>query len=138
MQTLERYAFPILGGMAVDRTPRADALAVPTPIWGRRPETARRGCQRIGVVLRWSWAHGYVTENVAGEAIDGPLPAMPAVKSHLRTLPYREVAAALRSVEESKATLTVKACFRFVVLTTARSGEARLATWSEIDLISKE
>ena len=138
MQTLERHAFPILGGMAVDRITRADVLAVLTPIWGTRPETARRVRQRIRAVLRWSWAHGYVTENVASESIDGALPAMPAVKSHLRALPYREVADALRTVEASKASLTVKACFQFVVLTATRSGEARRATWSEIDLASKE
>ena len=34
---------------------------------------------------------GLVTENVAGEAIDDALPPMPAVKSHLRALPYPEV-----------------------------------------------
>ncbi len=138
LQTLERHAFPILGDLDGDRITRADVLAVLTPMWGTRPETARRVRQWIRAVLRWSWAHGHVTENVAGEAIDGALPAMPAVKSHLRALPYREVAAALRTVEASKASLTVKACFRFVVLTATRSGEARLATWSEIDVVSKE
>ena len=138
MQTLERHAFPILGAMAVDRKTRADVLAVLTPIWGARPETARRVRQRIRAVLRWSWAHGFVTENVAGESIDGALPVMPAVKSHLRALPYQEVPAALRTVETSRASLAVKACFRSVVLTAARSGEARLATWPEVDLVSNE
>ena len=43
MQTLERHAFPALGGLSVDRIERADVLALLTPIWGTRPETARRG-----------------------------------------------------------------------------------------------
>ena len=138
MQTLERHAFPALGGLSVDRIERADVLALLTPIWGTRPETARRVRQRIRAVLRWAWAHGFITENVAGEAIDGALPAMPAVKAHLRALPYRDVAAALDTVEASRASLSAKACLRFVVLTACRSGEARLANWDEIYFEARE
>ena len=138
MQTLERHALPALGGLSVDRIERADVLAVLTPIWGTRPETARRVRQRIRAVLSWSWAHGYVADNVAGEAIDGALPAMPAVKTHLRALPYRDVAAALETVEASRASLSAKACLRFVVMTACRSGEARLAKWDEIHPEARE
>ena len=138
MQTLERHAFPALGGLSVDRIERADVLAVLTPIWGTRPETARRVRQRIRAVLSWAWAHGFITENVAGEAIEGALPAMPAVKAHLRALPYQDVAAALETVEASRASLTAKACLRFVVLTACRSGEARLAKWDEIHSEARE
>lgn len=34
--------------------------------------------------------------------------------------------------------MAVKYCFRFLILTAARSGEARGATWAEIDLDEKE
>ena len=54
-------------------------------------------------MLRWCWAHGYVEQNVAGEGIEGALPAMPAVKAHFRALPYSEVTAALEPVEASRA-----------------------------------
>jgi integrase len=40
----------------------------------------------------------------------------------------------LKVVRASSATDTVKALFQFVVLTAARSGEARGARWSEVDL----
>ena len=72
--------------------------------------------------------------NPASEAIDGALPPMPKVKAHFRALPYQEVGDALRTVGESQASLAAKLCFRFLVLTAARSGEARGATWDEIDL----
>lgn len=91
MQMLEFYALPILGGGAIDRISPADGMAVPTSIWGTQPEAAQRDRQRIHAVLRWSSAHGLVTEHLAGEAIDGALPPMPAVKSHLRALPCPEV-----------------------------------------------
>ena len=37
------------------------------------------------------------------------------------------------AIEASRASKSAKLCFRFVVLTACRSGEARLATWDEID-----
>ena len=131
-QTLERHAFPILGDIPVDRIGREHVLQVLTPIWGVRMETARRVRQRIRTVLRWCMARGYVEHNVAGEAIDGALPPMPRLKAHLRALPYQEVAVALATVEASRAAFASKLCLRFLILTAARSSEARGATWNEI------
>ena len=73
----------------------------------------------------WCWAHGYVSENVAGEGIDGALPRMPAVKQHFRALPYSEVAAALETVEASRASEAAKLCRRFLILTAARPAVRR-------------
>ena len=137
-QTLERHAFPSFGDMPVDRIGREDVLRALTPIWGVRMETARRVRQRIRTVLRWCMAHGFVEHNVAGEGIDGALPAMPAVKEHYRALPYREVPEALRIVEGSRASWFAKLCLRFLVLTAARSGEARGAAWPEINFDARE
>ena len=100
-------------------------LRVLTPIWTTRPETARRVRQRMRTVFRWGMAHGFMESNPAGEAIDGALPPMPKVKAHLRALPYQEVEAALETVEGSQASIPAKLCLRFLVLTAARSGEAR-------------
>ena len=138
LQQLERHAFPVLGNMGVDRIGREDVLRVLTPIWTVKPETARKLRQRIRTILRWAEAHGHVAYNVAGEGIDGALPAMPAVREHYRALPYREVAAALETATASRASLAAKLCLRFLVLTAARSGEARGATWDEFDLDASE
>ena len=134
LSTLERYAFPVIGNLRLDRITRRDVLAVLTPIWATKPETARRVRQRIRTVLRWGQAHGYVEHNSAGESIDGALPAMRRVRSHFRALPYAEVPAALETIDASPAGLAAKLCMRFLILTAARSGEARGALWSEIDL----
>ena len=135
---LDRHAMLHLGDIPVDRIGREDVLRILTPLWGTRMETARRVRQRVRAVLRWAQAHGFVTENVAGEGIDGALPLMPRVKEHLRALPYKEVPDALRIVEESGASLAAKLCFRFTVLTAARSGETRGTVWSEIDFDTRE
>ena len=138
MQTLERHAMLTLGNTPLDRIDRGKVLRVLTPIWTTRPETARRVRQRMRTVFRWAMAHGFMETNPAGEAIDGALPPMPKVKAHLRALPYQEVRAALETVEASQASVAAKLCFRFLVLTAARSGEARGTTWDEIDLQGKE
>ena len=138
LQTLERHAMPALGTTPLDRVERGDVLRVLTPIWTTRPETARRVRQRMRTVFLWGMAHGFMGTNPAGEAIAGALPPMPKVKEHLRALPYQEVGAALGAAQSSQASVSSKLCFRFLVLTTARSGEARGATWDEIDLEGKE
>ena len=119
--------------MKVDAIRKRDVLACLTPIWTEKPETARRVRQRMRSVFSWRMAHDYVEYNVAGEAINAALPAMPKIKAHYRSLPYQYVPAALSAIEESRASKSAKLCFRFVVLTACRSGEARLATWDEID-----
>ena len=63
---------------------------------------------------------------------------MPAVKAHFRALPYHEVTAALETVDGSKASKAAKLCLRFLILTAARSGEARGATWAEVGIEAKE
>jgi len=131
--SLENHVFPVIGDMAVDRITQSDVLRCVEPIWTTRPEAARKVRQRIRTVLRWCQAHGFVQTNMSGEVIDGALPPMPRVQSHFRSLPYAEVADALALVDQSGASQSTKLCLRFVILTAARSGETRNATWDEID-----
>ncbi len=137
-QGLNKHAFPILGDKRVDRIGREDVLRVLTPLWTSRPEQARKLRQAIRATLAWAQAHGHVDTNIAADAINGALPAQPAVKEHLRSLPYRDVPDALATVDASRASLFARLCLRFTVLTAARSGESRGATWEEIDLDARE
>ena len=138
INTLRSYAFPTIGKLSLDRIERRDVLAILTPIWTTKPETARRVRQRIRTVLKWGQAHGYVEHNAAGDGIDGALPPLPRVKAHFRALPYAEVPAALETIDASPAGLAAKLCMRLLILTAVRSGEARGALWSEIDLDARE
>ena len=133
-QSMERYAFPIIGNMPVNQIDEEHVLRILTPIWGVRMETARRVRQRIRTVLKWAMAHKFVRHNVAGETIDGAPPPMPKVKNHLRAMPYGEVGELIQTVQGSQASLAAKWCLEFLILTAARSGEARGARWSEMDL----
>ena len=131
---MERYALPVLGDMPVDRIGREHVLKVLTPIWTTKSEVARKLKQRIRAVFAWCQAHGHIDTNPAGEAIDAALPKMPKVRSNFRALPYRDVPDALRTIEESGASIAAKLALRFTILTAARSGEVRGGTWAEIDL----
>ena len=56
------------------------------------------------------------------------------IVTHRLALPHRDVAAAIETVQASGSTQpAVRLAFEFLVLTAARSAEARLATWAEMD-----
>ena len=131
---MTKYAIPVIGSTPIDKIGREDVLRILTPLWTKRPETARRLRQKMRAVFRWAQAHGFIENNPAGEGIDGALPKQPAVKAHFRALHYRDVAGALDTIEQSGASIAAKLAFRMLVLTAARSGEIRGAQWDEIDL----
>ena len=113
---MKKHVLPKIGELRVDKIGREQVLQVLTPIWTNTPEVARKQRNRIKAVLSWCQAHGFIEHNVAGEMIDGALPAMPAVKEHYRALPYQEVPAVLETIDASNASLVAKLCFRFLVL----------------------
>ena len=98
-----------------------------------KPETAKRVRQRIGTIMKWAIAQGHRTDNPAGEALGAALPKTDNGKRHHAALPHAKVADAIEVVQGSGAGMAVKLAFEFLVLTAARSGEIRLATWGEID-----
>ena len=136
--TLREYAFPRLGKRPVGEITTADVLAVLTPIWHDKPETARRVRQRIGAVMKWAVAQGYRGDNPAGETIGQALPRHSDLKWHMKTLPHGGVAGAIEAVRGSDASMAAKLAFEFLVLTAARSGEVRLAAWNEFNLDAGE
>ena len=68
-RSLRAYAFPRIGALPVSEVTTADVLAILTPIWHDKPETARRVRQRIGAVMKWAVAMDYRPDNPAGEVL---------------------------------------------------------------------
>ena len=134
MQVLDRHAMPILADLPVDQIAKQDVLKVLMPIWSKRPDTAQRVRQRIRKILEYCQAHEYVNNNVADGAIDGALPSMSKTRGHYRALDYQEMPEAFEVIGSRVASLPSRLCLRFLILTAARSEEARGATWSEVDL----
>ena len=136
-RSLERYAYPVLGDLPVHQIQRQDVLRVLLPIWSEHPQAAKRLRQRIGLIFKWCEANGFMERNLAGEAIDGALPAHKPRKKHHRALAYPQIPHMLRQVEAGRGSLNTKLCFLFLVLTGVRGHEARHARWEQIDIPSR-
>ena len=131
--TLNDYAIPTLGRKSVAEITNGDVLSVIAPILGKR-ETAKKVRQRISAVMKWSIAQGYREDNPAGDALTAALPKSGARVEHRRALSFADVGAAIITIRDSGAWPSTKLAFEFLTLTATRSGEVRLAEWTEIDL----
>ena len=132
--SLERFVYPAIGSVPVDQISTADLARVLQPLWHDKRETARKLKTRIAVVMRHAVAEGHRTDDPAGATLTAALPRNSGAQvQHLRSLPHAEVADALATIDGTDAWANTKACLRFVVATACRSGEARHATWDEID-----
>ena len=130
---LARYAFPRIGAMPVSEVTSAHLVEMLAPVWHERPTTARRVRQRVAAVMEWAVAMEYRPDNPC-ERIGPVLGRQQHRVAHMRALPHGKVAGAVRAVRASRARRVVKLVFEFLVLTAARSGEARGARWTEMDL----
>ncbi len=136
IQMIEKYAFPTLGDVPVNQIEKPDVLAILTPIWTEKPETARRVRQRMDSIFEWARDNGHRKDNQINPARDiskHTLPAMPKVRQHFRALPYSEIGAALGTIRASNASNAAKLALEFIALTAARSGEVRGMVWAEVD-----
>ena len=132
-ESLTNHAYPIIGHKSVDEVTPADTLAVLTPIWTEKAETATRVKQRMEVIFDWSIVQGWRSDNPAS-AIARALPRRPRLKQHHPALPYAELPAAIQLVRGSSGHAVTKLAFELMVLTAARTGEVRGMKWEEIDL----
>lgn len=135
--TIAEYAEPVLGKMLVRHITREHVLQVLEPIWTTKTETASRVRGRIENILDWARVKGYrAGENPAlwRGNLDHLLakPSTVAPVRHHPALPYQQMGEfmkRLRAIDAAGAR-----CLEFVILTVARSGEARGARWSEFDI----
>ena len=132
MLTFERYAFPRVGKLSVSEVTSADMLEILVPIWHEKAATARKLRQRLHAVLEWAVAMEFRIDNPC-DRIGPVLGPQHNVVQHMRALPHRDVAAAIRTARASTVPPAVRLAFEFLVLTAARWGEVRWAEWTEID-----
>ena len=111
-------------------------LEILTPIWHVKTESARAVRQRIRSVLEWAIAMDLRNDNPCDRVLPVLGPQNDIVTQRL-ALPHKDVAAAIETVRAGSAQPAVKLAFEFLVLTAARSGEVRLATWDEMDVAGR-
>ena len=136
--SLQTYAFARLGRKRVTDVTSADVMACLAPIWNTKRETARRVRQRISRIMLWCIAQGYRQDNPAGDAVAAALPRVRGgPRNHQRALPYSRLPDALGRIRSAQAQPAARLGLEFLILTAARSGEVRGATWKEVDLESR-
>ena len=135
IRTLEVYVFPQLGSMQVCDITGPMIRNVLAEIWLAKPETARRVRQRIGTVLDWAYASGYRDSEAPMRAISKGLPRQPKQEGHFAAMPYIQVPTFLPRLRERES--YSRLALEFAILTAARSGEVRLASFDEFDLEEK-
>jgi integrase len=135
--TLKAYAFPVIGDMDVATISTPDVHRILDPIWKTKSITADRTRSRVEQVLDWAvvrghrqpgtnparWV-GHLEHSLAAPRQLAPIKHHPAMKYD--ALP--SFMAKLRSEQGSAAR-----ALEFLILTAARSGEVRGATWDEIN-----
>lgn len=133
--TLERYAAS-LRALPVDQIDTGKVIEALKPIWTTKSETATRVRSRIEWVLDAAKAKGYRTgENPARWKghLDQLLPKRTLLaRGHHAALPFDDVPAFIQELRARPATSAL--ALEFTILTAARSGEVRGATWQEVDL----
>ena len=135
--TLETYAYPVVGNLLTCDVGKEHVLAILSPIWKTKTETAKRLRGRIELILDWATAHGYRTgENPA--RWKGHLDKLLAMPSKVKKVVHHSalsIDAMPGFMGELRGHSGVSAkALEFLILTAARSGEVRGATWAEFDM----
>ena len=129
--------YPEIGDLQVRDVSLPHVLAVLTPIWKTKTETASRLRGRIESVLDWATARGY-REGLNPARWKGhldhllPAPGKIVKTGHHAALPLSEMGNFMQALRKQQG--TGARALEFTILTAARSGEARGANWNEIDL----
>jgi len=132
------YAKP-LRNIPVEKVSTDDVVRVLRSMWHTKPETASKVRERIKIVLDHAKARGLRSGDNPAQwkgHLDQILPAPKALsRGHHAAVPYGDVpalVAKLRNADGNGAR-----ALEFAILTAARSGEVRGATWEEIDIAAK-
>jgi integrase len=135
LSSLATYAFPLIGDKPVSSVDVAAVLEVLRPIWTTKAETARRVRQRMDTILEWAVAHGYAEKNPVSAA-SVFLPKQREAAEHHAAMPHAQVPAFITDLR-ALALAPGRLALEFLILTAARSGEVRGATWAEVELQAK-
>jgi integrase len=131
IRSLERHVFPVIGRLPVSAIDTGQVLKVIEPLWERIPETAARVRQRVEAALDWATVRGYRSnDNPARWSghIEHILPARNGTSiRHFAALPYAELPAFMAELRQRDG--VDSRALEFAILTAARSGEIRGATW---------
>lgn len=121
--TLERFAYPIIGAMPVDAIPRTKLVSVVQAAQaGGKVETAHRVAGRITAVFDHAVDLGYIQQHGAGGLTRVLLPRK--TKKPMASIPQEEAGALMRAIDDYDEPVT-RLGLRLLAYTFVRVGELR-------------
>ena len=136
--TLSTYVYPVCGSKHVRDVSKADVLAVIEPMWSTKNETMVRVRNRIELVLAYAMQRGHRPEALNPARWRGnldavlPKPSKVNDRQHFEAVPIDAMPKFMTTLREVAGTSA--RALEFSVLTVARTGSVRAATWDQIDL----
>ena len=130
----KRYCKPI-SSTPVSEVKQKDVIDVLAPIWQKKPQMAREVRSNLSTVMIWAINREYRASNPATPVAVQELGKQPP-GSHHPALPQDQLGSALAKIRDADARWADTYCLIFLAFTGVRSGEAREATWEEINLDS--
>lgn len=135
LDSLQNNVFSIIGSHPVDTITPPMILQVIRPIEKRGSlEIASKVLQRMAAVFRYAIQTGKATYNPAAD-MRGVLKTKKV--THRAALQREDLHEFLQKLTAGDIHETTKLALKFTILTAARSGEVRGATWDEIDMENK-
>ncbi|MRV70494.1 DUF4102 domain-containing protein [Duganella sp. FT92W] len=112
INSLSRFAFPLISDKDVNQIGKAEILAVLEPTWVTLHETASRVRQRIKAILDWAAARDFRTRQDPHlwDQLARALPHRPDLRKphHFAACPYEQVASVIRAIHECGAAVCIK------------------------------
>ncbi len=134
--TLNTYAYPLLGALLVKDLDVEHVRMVIDPIWKNKAVTAARLRGRIAQVLDWAAVHKLrASENPARSLASVYQRDKDEKDSHFPALHHSKIGAFTQALALREG--VAPKCLAFAILTATRSQEARGAAWAEIDFQAK-
>lgn len=138
--TMERFAYPVIGDLPVQEVDVSLVLKILEPIWKTKTETATRVRSRIELILDSAKSKGLRGgENPARWR--GHLQNLLAKPSKIRkvkhqpALPYAEINGFLTKLKAEEGIAAI--ALTFAILTATRTSETIKAEWQEFDIKAK-
>lgn len=135
--TLETYAYPTIGHLPVSAIEMSHIITLLEKHWNTKNETMVRVRNRIEMILDSAAVQGFRSkENPArwkgNLSMILPAPRKVNKRKHHKALPFAAIPDFIKTLNLVEG-ISARG-LKFAILTAARSGEVRGATWSEIDL----
>ncbi len=133
--TLTAYAYPVIGQLAPVDVTVGHLMQILAPVWSTKHVTATRVRSRIEQILDYARVLGYRSgENPARYQgnLKTLLPAVSKreISKHFDSMPFEQVPEFMIKLRQMSG--VAAQALQFTILTAARSGETRGATWEEI------